>query len=73
MGRIAFKNSHEVPPSRILHCRRGVELHPRRGIVVDCIEMDTVSQEWALLEGRISLGILVPSDRPVLELLHLRL
>jgi DNA-binding transcriptional LysR family regulator len=43
------------------------------GIVVDCIEMDSVSQERALLEGRISVGILVPSDRPVLELLHVRL
>src|ERR1700720_1981805 len=42
------------------------------GIVVDCIEMDSVSQERALLEGRISVGILVPSDRPVLELLHVR-
>jgi DNA-binding transcriptional LysR family regulator len=35
--------------------------------------MDSVSQERALLEGRISVGILVPSDRPVLELLHVRL
>jgi DNA-binding transcriptional LysR family regulator len=43
------------------------------GIIVDCIEMDSVSQERALLEGRISVGILVPSDRPVLELLHVRL
>jgi DNA-binding transcriptional LysR family regulator len=43
------------------------------GIVVDCLEMDSVSQERALLEGRISVGILVPSDRPVLELLHVRL
>src|ERR1700739_3320774 len=43
------------------------------GIVIDCIEMDTVSQERALLEGRISVGILVPSNRPVLELLHVRL
>ena len=43
------------------------------GIVVDCIEMDTVSQERALIEGRISVGILVPSDRPVLELLRVRL
>src|SRR5258708_18745206 len=34
--------------------------------------MDTVSQERALLEGRISVGILVPSDRPVLELLRVR-
>jgi DNA-binding transcriptional LysR family regulator len=43
------------------------------GIIVDCIEMDSVSQERALLEGRIAVGILVPSDRPVLELLHVRL
>src|ERR1700692_448384 len=43
------------------------------GIIVDCIEMDSVSQERALLEGRISVGILVPSDRPVLELLRVRL
>jgi hypothetical protein len=43
------------------------------GIVVDCIEMDSVSQERALLEGRISVGILVPSGRPMLELLHVRL
>ena len=43
------------------------------GITVDCIEMDSVAQERALLEGRISVGILVPSDRPVLELLHVRL
>src|ERR1700747_1079475 len=43
------------------------------GIVIDCIEMDTLSQERALLEGRISVGILVPSNRPVLELLHVRL
>src|ERR1700726_4278222 len=41
-------------------------------IVVDCIEMDSVAQEKALLEGRISVGILVPSDRPVLELLQIR-
>jgi DNA-binding transcriptional LysR family regulator len=34
--------------------------------------MDSVSQERALLEGRIAVGILVPSDRPVLELLHFR-
>jgi hypothetical protein len=39
------------------------------GIVVDCIEMDSVAQERALLAGRISVNILVPSDRPVLELL----
>jgi DNA-binding transcriptional LysR family regulator len=43
------------------------------GIIVDCNEMDSVSQERALLEGRISVGILVPSDRPVLELLQVRL
>ena len=43
------------------------------GIIVDCIEMDSVSQERALLEGRISVGILVPSNRPVLELLKVRL
>jgi DNA-binding transcriptional LysR family regulator len=43
------------------------------GIVVDCIEMDTLTQESALLEGRISVGILVPSDRPILELLQVRL
>ena len=35
--------------------------------------MDTLSQERALIEGRISVGILVPSDRPVLELLRVRL
>jgi DNA-binding transcriptional LysR family regulator len=33
---------------------------------------DSVAQEKALLEGRISVGILVPSDRPVLELLQVR-
>jgi hypothetical protein len=33
------------------------------GIVVDCIEMDSVAQERVLLEGRISVGILVQSDR----------
>ncbi len=43
------------------------------GIVVDCVEMDTVTQERALIEGRIAVGILVPSDRPVLELLRIRL
>ena len=43
------------------------------GIVVDCVEMDTVTQERALIEGRIAVGILVPSDRPVLELLRVRL
>jgi DNA-binding transcriptional LysR family regulator len=34
--------------------------------------MDSLSQERALLEGRISVGILVPGDRPVLELLRVR-
>ena len=43
------------------------------GIVIDCIEMNTLSQERALIEGRIAVGILVPSDRPVLELLRVRL
>jgi DNA-binding transcriptional LysR family regulator len=42
-------------------------------IVVDCIEMDCISQERALLEGRIAVGLLVPSDRPSLELLQVRL
>jgi DNA-binding transcriptional LysR family regulator len=41
-------------------------------IVIDCIEMDSVTQERALLEGRIAVGILVPSDRPVLELLKVQ-
>jgi DNA-binding transcriptional LysR family regulator len=43
------------------------------GIIVDCIEMDSASQESALLEGRIAVGLLVPSNRPVLELLRVRL
>jgi DNA-binding transcriptional LysR family regulator len=43
------------------------------GIIDDCIEMDSVSQERTLIEGRISVGILVPSDRPILGLLHVRL
>jgi DNA-binding transcriptional LysR family regulator len=42
-------------------------------IVVDCIEMDFATQERALLEGRIAVGILVPSNRPILELLQVRL
>jgi DNA-binding transcriptional LysR family regulator len=42
-------------------------------ISTDCIEMDSVSQESALLEERISVGILMPSKRPVLELLRVRL
>jgi DNA-binding transcriptional LysR family regulator len=41
-------------------------------IVVDCIEMDAVAQEKSLFEGRIAVGILVPSDRPVLEFLQVR-
>src|SRR6202048_5022937 len=41
-------------------------------IIIDCIEMDSVAQERALLEGRISVGILVPSDRPGVELLQIR-
>lgn len=51
----------------------GVWRQTAPGIVVDCIEMDSLSQERALLEGRISVGILVPSDRPLLELLRTRL
>ena len=43
------------------------------GIVVDCIEMNTLSQKRALIEGRIAVGILVPSDRSVLQSLRLRL
>jgi DNA-binding transcriptional LysR family regulator len=43
------------------------------GIIIDCIEMDSATQERALLEGRIAVRILVPSDRPVLELLQVRL
>src|ERR1700680_2303686 len=42
-------------------------------IVVGCIAMESVSQEGPLREGRISVGILVQSDRPVLELLQVRL
>src|SRR3984957_5517987 len=42
-------------------------------IVIDCIEMDFAMQERALLEGRIAVGILVPSNRPVLELLKVKL
>jgi DNA-binding transcriptional LysR family regulator len=43
------------------------------GIVVDCIEMGPESQERALLDGRIEVGILVISDRPILELLRVQL
>jgi len=39
------------------------------GVVVDCVEMDPETQERALLDGRIAVGILVLlSDRPILEL-----
>src|ERR1700722_8085444 len=41
-------------------------------IVLDCVEMDCISQERALLDGRIAVGLLVPSDRPLLELLQVR-
>jgi DNA-binding transcriptional LysR family regulator len=43
------------------------------GVVVDCVEMDAVEQERALLDGRIAVGILVLSDRPILELLRAEL
>ena len=43
------------------------------GIVVDCVEMDALEQERALLDGRIAVGILVLSDRPILELLSAKL
>src|SRR6266576_6969966 len=43
------------------------------GIVIDCIEMDTMSQERALLEGRISVGTVVTRNRQGLELLNVRL
>src|ERR1700736_6590260 len=43
------------------------------GVVVDCVEMDPETQERALLDGRIAVGILVLlSDRPILELLRVR-
>jgi DNA-binding transcriptional LysR family regulator len=42
-------------------------------IMVNCLEIDSVSQENALLEGRIAVGILVLSERPVLGLLRSRL
>jgi DNA-binding transcriptional LysR family regulator len=41
-------------------------------VAIDCIEMDTLAQEQALIEGRISVGILVPSSRPVSKLLRVR-
>jgi DNA-binding transcriptional LysR family regulator len=43
------------------------------GIAIDCIEMDPEAQERALLDGRIAVGILVLSDRPILELLKVQL
>jgi DNA-binding transcriptional LysR family regulator len=42
------------------------------GVVVDCVEMDPETQERALLDGRIAVGILVLSDRPILELLRVQ-
>jgi DNA-binding transcriptional LysR family regulator len=44
------------------------------GVVVDCVEMDPETQERALLDGRIAVGILVLlSNRPILELLRVQL
>jgi DNA-binding transcriptional LysR family regulator len=43
------------------------------GIVIDCVDMDAIEQERALLDGRIAVGILVLSDRPILELLSAEL
>ncbi len=43
------------------------------GIMVDCIDMDPETQERALLDGRIAMGILVLTDRPILELLSIQL
>jgi LysR family transcriptional regulator, benzoate and cis,cis-muconate-responsive activator of ben and cat genes len=43
------------------------------GIVIDCVEMDPELQERAVLDGRIAAGILVLSDRPILELLSAKL
>jgi DNA-binding transcriptional LysR family regulator len=43
------------------------------GIIIDCIEMDPEAQERALLDGRIAVGILVLTDRPILELLRVQL
>jgi DNA-binding transcriptional LysR family regulator len=42
------------------------------GIVVDCLEMDGAAQEGALVEGRLDVGLMMPSDRPVLRLLQVR-
>ncbi|HXM04348.1 MAG TPA: LysR substrate-binding domain-containing protein [Chthoniobacterales bacterium] len=43
------------------------------GIIIDCVDMDAIEQERALLDGRIAVGILVLSDRPILELLSAEL
>jgi DNA-binding transcriptional LysR family regulator len=43
------------------------------GIVIDCLEMDPEAQERALLDGRIAVGILVLTDRSILELLSVQL
>jgi DNA-binding transcriptional LysR family regulator len=43
------------------------------GIIIDCVEMHAEEQERALLDGRIAVGILVLSDRPILELLSAEL
>ena len=43
------------------------------GIVIECVEMDPETQERALLDGRIALGILVLTDRPILKLLCVQL
>jgi DNA-binding transcriptional LysR family regulator len=43
------------------------------GIMIDCVEMDSDTQERALLDGRIALGILVLGERPVLELLKVQM
>jgi DNA-binding transcriptional LysR family regulator len=43
------------------------------GIIIDCVEMDPETQERALLDGRIAVGILVLGDRPILELLRVQL
>jgi DNA-binding transcriptional LysR family regulator len=40
------------------------------GIIIDCVEMDPETQERALLDGRIAVGIVaLLSKRPILELL----
>jgi hypothetical protein len=47
--------------------------HFSPGIIIDCVEMDPETQERALLDGRIALGILVLTDRPILKLLSVQL